>query len=148
MNSLFKTVIGCASAPVKENTDVVPLSQNEANTQKIFVRDLALDMFIGVMDEEKSAKQRVFVSADISVKANNNWRADEVNNVLSYADIIEEIKALADKGHIQLVETFAEMIAEICLQHREVTQATISVEKPDIIAEVKSVGAQITRVKG
>lgn len=151
MNSLFKTVTDSASPRQTASQDnkqpVVSLPVNQAVEQKIIIKDLKLEMSIGVMDSEKSTKQRVIVGAELKVIPSSDWRQDDINHVVSYADIIESIKALSNDKHIDLVETFAEMIIEECFKNGNVIAATVSVEKPDIMGDGTLVGVQITRQK-
>ena len=144
MNSLFKTVTCSRDTDQK----IVSIEPYQSGQQKIFIKDLALEMFIGVLDKEKIQKQRVVVSIEINVQPNINWHADQIDNVVSYADIANMIKDLPEKyGPINLVETFAEMITEECFKNPLVTGIKVTVEKPDIIAEAGSVGVQISRQK-
>jgi dihydroneopterin aldolase len=52
------------------------------------------------------------------------------------------------EGHINLVETLAEKIAELCLGDGRVETARIRVEKLDVYAEAASVGIEIERSRG
>ena len=144
MNSLFKTITGDKSDR-KDDRNVVPIQEFEGMAQSIFIRDLELEMSIGVMDEEKSKKQRVIVNAELDVVPPSNWREDDINDVVSYADMVEQIQAIANSGHHNLVETFAEKIIEKCFENKAVLSATIGVEKPDVISNAGSVGAIISR---
>lgn len=122
-----------------------PSALLSTTAQKIFVKGLELDMFIGVLDAEKEAKQRVMVSVELTVEPNTNWHADNITDVVSYADVIERIQIIAEHGHVGLVETFAEMIIEACFDDASVSAVQVSVEKPDIISNAKGVGVSILR---
>jgi 7,8-dihydroneopterin aldolase/epimerase/oxygenase len=54
---------------------------------------------------------------------------DRMADVPSYADIIDTIVALARGGHINLVETFAERIAESVLSDRRISVVRVALEK-------------------
>ncbi len=104
-------------------------------------------MLIGTLEHEINQKQRVIVDIELDVIPNTKWREDDLNNVVSYADIITDIELLAAQKHIHLVETFAEMIIEKCFENPKIVAATVGVQKPDIIDNVASVGVKITRSK-
>lgn len=143
MNSLFKTI-----TTAKADKNIVPFQKVQSGvSQEIFIQGLTLDMFIGVFESEKKAKQRVIVDANIEVTPTQNWQADDVANIVSYADVIEIVKNIAAQGHIDLVETFAEKIIEECFKSPAILKMSVSVAKPDIIEGVESVGAKITRQK-
>jgi len=79
----------------------------------IFVRDFVIDCHIGVYAEEKGVTQKVRISVDATLATEVRSVRDEMVEVPSYADIIDCIEAIAAKGHINLVETFAERIAAV-----------------------------------
>jgi dihydroneopterin aldolase len=111
----------------------------------MFVRDLVLDCSVGVHDFEKLAPQRVRVNVDLEVRESSVPIGDDIANVLSYEDVISGIKAMAGDGHINLIETMAENVAELCLADRRVVRVKVRVEKLDIEPDAASVGIEIER---
>ena len=57
----------------------------------------------------------------------------------------EYLKTLSKEGHVVLVETFADKIADIALDDERVTSAAIHVEKLDIFSDCEAVGATIKK---
>ena len=51
------------------------------------------------------------------------------------------------QGHIDLVETLADMIADALLVDRRIRQLRVQVEKPDAIDQAQSVGIAIERLQ-
>ncbi len=113
----------------------------------VFVRDLQLRAMLGVFDFEKLEPQRVIINVDLAVKELGEPLDDDIQNVVSYAHVVDHIKEIIAKGHVHLVETLAEMIAEECLISRHVVSVRVRIEKPDIIPETASVGVEIERSK-
>jgi dihydroneopterin aldolase len=114
------------------------------NLYRIFVKDLELFCFIGIHPHEKEKPQRVLINLEITFEK-ILCDKDEIDSVVSYEDVIDKIKKIMDQGHINLVESFAERIAHFCLQDSRVHKVCVSVEKPDIFQDAKSVGVMITR---
>jgi dihydroneopterin aldolase len=57
-------------------------------------------------------------------------------------------RAIADAGHIDLVETFAERLAQACFADARVTRARVRVEKPLALApHAAAAGVEITAVR-
>ncbi|CUW40421.1 Dihydroneopterin aldolase [Magnetospirillum sp. XM-1] len=112
---------------------------------RILVRDLVLKCSIGIHAHELLAPQRVRINVDMSVLEQAGPLSDDIANVVSYEDVIDGIKAMLAEGHINLVETLAEKIAELCLADDRVETARIRVEKLDVYAEAASVGIEIER---
>jgi dihydroneopterin aldolase len=65
--------------------------------------------------------------------------------VVDYEQLADRVREIVAAGHVRLVETLAERIAEICLADRRVHLARIRVEKLDIFADATSAGVEIER---
>jgi dihydroneopterin aldolase len=113
---------------------------------KVFVRDLVLPARIGVYQHEKLGTQRVRINLELAA-AEHPAIKDELNNVVNYADLVEQVRAIVDEGHINLVETLADRIAQACLVDRRVQSAKVRIEKLDVFPEADSVGVEIERVR-
>ncbi len=72
---------------------------------------------------------------------------DDIRNVVSYEIVVKKVEAIIAHGHVNLVETLAERIAEACLKDKRVMAARVRIEKPDIIKNARSVGVEIERVR-
>jgi 7,8-dihydroneopterin aldolase/epimerase/oxygenase len=122
-----------------------PGTDTAQRTRQVFVSDLILNCLIGVHRHEQDGKQRVRVNLDLTVEDQADGVDDKLANVVSYEDIVLDLRALADAGHISLVETLAERIAELCLVDPRVQRARVRVEKLDVFADAGSVGVEIER---
>ncbi|MDH5722554.1 MAG: dihydroneopterin aldolase [Alphaproteobacteria bacterium] len=120
---------------------------DKKNSDYIFIRDLQLEMSTGIYDKEKEHTQRVLVNIEIQVKTNKNKLLTGIDDVLSYETVVNEVKALSQTRHFELLEEFCEEIAGLCLKHTKTISAHITAEKPDIIESTNSVGVKILRVK-
>ncbi len=112
---------------------------------KIFVKNFSLEMFIGIYEQERAAKQTVIVNVEALLRKNVSLEQDDITEVVSYEDIVKAIPEIAEKCHINLLETFAEKIAAFCLQDQRIENVIIRVEKPNIFAAAESVGVEISR---
>ena len=70
---------------------------------------------------------------------------DRLADVVNYDTLVVRIRELAGAGHVNLVETFAERIAEICLDDRRVRRAAVRIEKLDVFDDAESAGVEIER---
>lgn len=114
-----------------------------ARLRHVFVRDLELDALIGIYDQEKLKPQKIIVNIDLSVTEGSG--DDDISHVVSYEIVVKKVEAIIAAGHINLVETLCERIAESCLRDSRVMAARVRVEKPDIIPNARSVGVEIER---
>lgn len=111
---------------------------------RVFVRDLVLPCSIGIYPRERGLRRRVRVNAELRVAAPLP-RSDDFADVVNYETIVAGIKAITESGHINLVETLADRIAELCLADRRVAAARVMVEKLDVWPETESVGVMVER---
>jgi dihydroneopterin aldolase len=115
--------------------------------RQIFVRDLVLLTHIGVHSHEKLAPQRIRVNLELTARLDEVLH-DELRNTICYDDITKSIRLLAQEGHIELVETFAERVLHICLADPRTRRATVTVEKLDVYDDVDAVGVTISGEAG
>ena len=111
----------------------------------VFLRDLEIMALIGIYDHEKIKPQRIIVNIDLSVHEAEGPVTDEISHVVSYEIIAKKVETIVAEGHVNLVETLAEKFAEACLRDKRVAAARVRIEKPDIIANARSVGVEIER---
>ncbi len=112
--------------------------------RRIFVRDLKLTASIGVLDHERETPQDLIVTITLDVDDGPLAR-DDIAEVVDYRRPVEHAHAILAAGHIDLVETFAERLAEACLAEPGVTAARIRVEKPAAISGAAAAGVEISR---
>ena len=117
----------------------------KSRVRHVFVRDLDLMALIGIYDHEKVKPQRIVVNVDLSVQEAHGPMSDDIDHVVSYEIVVKKIEAIVAAGHVNLVETLAEKFAEACLRDKRVLAARVRIEKPDIIANARSVGVEIER---
>lgn len=95
----------------------------------IFVEDFVVDCNVGVYAEEQGITQKVSFTVEARLAPHVHSTKDKMEEVPSYADIIDAIVALARGGHINLVETFAERIAASCLLDPMITAVRVKLQK-------------------
>jgi dihydroneopterin aldolase len=112
---------------------------------RVFVHDFVLNVEIGVYTHEKGVTQRVRFSVDVDVLPGTLNLNDDIHRALDYDHIIGGIKSIVARGHINLVETLAEEVANLCLDHPRTARVTVRIEKLD--KEPGAVGVEIVRIK-
>ncbi|NRA87948.1 MAG: dihydroneopterin aldolase [Rhizobiales bacterium] len=112
----------------------------------VFVHGLKLKASIGIFDDEKARKQVVIISVDLVV-TEGDAHNDQIENVVCYKKIVNDIEELIGAGHVLLVETLAEQIADKCLETDDVMRVLVKVEKPEAFIHAASVGVTVERVR-
>ena len=113
--------------------------------RKVIIKNLVLNIFIGIHNFEKKKKQRVRFNIEVItnpfVKPNNK----DLTTILNYEEIINKIKILVKKRHHELLEDLAEHIFTIIFQNKLVKKAKIKIEKLEIIKNSESVGVEFLK---
>ena len=112
---------------------------------KIIVKNLKLDMRIGIYDFEKSDDQQVIVNIELWVTNAAAGESDNHDDAVCYEATVRAVQKIAAAGHINLLESFVEEIADACLENTQVEKALVRAEKPDIMPECGAVGVEILR---
>ncbi len=112
---------------------------------RVFVSGLKVQAEIGVYRHEIGRVQPLLVDVELDVPTAG---AERLSDTLNYETILAAARRLAEGGHIELVETFAERLAHACLADERVTQARVRVEKPLALApDAVAAGVEITVVR-
>ena len=112
--------------------------------RRIFLRNIEINMNIGVHDFEKHAPQRVIVNVDLYVSLEKTTpKDDELAEVVDYDFVRNSIVQIISQGHIQLQETLCDEIIKRMLQHPLVMAVRISTEKPDVYEDCQGVGVEV-----
>ncbi len=121
----------------------------------VFLRDMVLRASIGVHAAEHETTQRIRINVDLGVEddgarpmSRTGVGRDELPRVVDYEKVANEVRGIVAMGHVRLVETLAERIAETCLLDPRVHLARIRVEKLDIFPDTTSAGVEIERRRG
>ena len=113
--------------------------------RKVIIKNLVLNIFIGIHNFEKKKKQKVRFNIEVItnpfVKPNNK----DLKTILNYEEIIYKIKDLVRKEHHELLEDLAENIFTIIFQNRLAQKVKIKIEKLEIIKNSESVGVEFSK---
>ena len=115
--------------------------------RKVIIKNLVLNIFIGIHNFEKKKKQRVRFNIEVVTNPNIKPNNKDLTTILNYEDLINKIKLLVKKQHHELIEDLAENIFEIIFQNRLVKKSSIKIEKLDIIKNSESVGIEFSKSK-
>ena len=111
----------------------------------ILIRDLRVEVLIGIHKRERYVAQTVSIDLDIGLPGTAVFKSDRVADTIDYEQVALKIKALAASGHFRLVETLAERIARLLIDEFGAPWLKVSVAKIGILANAKFVGVTIER---
>lgn len=133
------------AAPIPSSSPSQTMADEAGGLCHVFIRDLILACSIGAHRHERDSAQRVRINMDLAVMETPRQLDDRLDNVFSYEHLADGARTLASAGHINLVETFAERLADLCLADARVRRVRIRVEKLDVYADATAVGVEIER---
>ena len=114
----------------------------EGELDRVFVRDFVVSAAIGAYDFERAIRQRVVFDVEALVRR-AGAHADDMRSIFSYDVILDAIRLVVGRGHVDFVETLAEEVAAILLQHARVRSIRVNIRKLDVIEG--EVGVEIRR---
>lgn len=111
----------------------------------VFIRDLKISCVIGVHKQERKQPQRILINIDMAVIEGGKKASDKLEDVVCYEKVIDEVRLLVARERVRLIETLADMIAELCLEDKRVRSTRVRIEKLDIFKDAASAGIEIER---
>ena len=115
--------------------------------RKVVIKNLILNIFIGIHDFEKKKKQKVRFNIEVETNPNTKPSNKDFSTIVDYETLVNKIKELVKKQHHELLEELAENIFKIIFQNKLVKKANVKLEKLHIIKESESVGVDITKYR-
>ena len=118
---------------------------SHAVSTMVFVRGLEVRAEIGIYEHERGVTQPLIVDIEAEIEA-TGWR--HLEETVNYETLANHALAIAASGHIGLVETFAQRLAEACVAEPKVRQAKVRVEKLRALEAAAAAGVEIIARRG
>ena len=115
--------------------------------RKVIIKNLVLNIFIGIHNFEKKKKQRVRFNIEVITDPNVKPNNKDLSTILNYEEIVNKIKLLVEKQHHELIEDLAENIFKIIFHNKLVKKTNIKIEKLDILKNSESVGIEFSKLR-
>lgn len=128
-------------------TDLKPVShsaQNKAHIthQSLVINDLTLEAQIGVYDSEQHSKQPIRLWLTIALERPCVSATDSYDDVICYDTIVQQIHHIIDTGHVNLVESLSQKIADRLFENEMIAGLKIRIEKPQALSNAAGVGVE------
>ncbi len=104
----------------------------------------------GVFDFEKREGQTFVVDLVLGLDTRAAAASDDLRDTVNYGSLTADVKAAVERDPVDLIETVAQRIADVCLLDTRVEWARVTLHKPDapIDATYSDVALTITRTRG
>lgn len=111
----------------------------------IVIRDLRVDVLIGIHKRERYVPQSVSIDLDIGIPGPKVFATDKVADTIDYQQVALGIAKLAASQHFRLVETLADRIAKLLMEDFKAPWVKVTASKIGILPNAKFVGVSIQR---
>lgn len=110
----------------------------------ILIQDIEVRFRVGVPDEERAEPQRLLISVELELDCGAAAKTDDLGRTVNYFDVYHSITRLGDNREWKLIETLAEEIAALAMNHELVQVARVEVKK-FILPNTRHVAVRIER---
>ena len=98
---------------------------------RIYIKDLEIIAYHGVLKEEKELGQRFFISLEIQTDFREAGKNDDLTKTISYAEVCDDIEKIFLTAKYNLIEKCAEEIAEFLLEkYSRISELKEKIKKP------------------
>ncbi len=113
--------------------------------RKVIIKDLILNIFVGIHNFEKKKKQRVRFNVEILTDPYVIPNNKDLKSIINYEEIVSKIEKLANLKHHELLEDLSENIFNMIFQNKLVKKVNLKIEKIDILKKTRSVGIEVSK---
>ena len=116
-------------------------------SDQLAVRGIEIHAHHGVLDFERRDGQTFLVDLLLDLDTRPAAAGDDLSLTVDYGALVPEVVAAVEKDPVDLIETLAQRIADVCLAHPQVASVAVTVHKPHapIAATFSDVALTITR---
>jgi dihydroneopterin aldolase len=124
-----------------------PARPSRATQDELEISGIECHGHHGVFEAERRDGQTFVIDLALGVDSRPAAASDDLRDTVDYGSLVAQVKAAVEKDPVDLIETLAQRIADVCLLDARVQWARVTVHKPDapIDATFSDVALTITR---
>jgi FolB domain-containing protein len=97
---------------------------------RLAVRGLTLRGHHGVFDFERRDGQDFVIDLVLGLDTAPAAASDDLHDTVDYGTLVEQVRTAVENDPVDLIETLAQRVADVCLTHAEVQTVEVTVHKP------------------
>jgi len=109
----------------------------------IRITNLKLRTIIGINDWERKHKQDVMINIKMEFDASKSIESDAIADTVDYKVITKHIIKEVESSDFQLLEKLTQLVLNIVMEHPQVQEATVRVDKPFALRFADSVSIEL-----
>jgi dihydroneopterin aldolase len=115
-------------------------------TRRIIFSRIALEASIGILDHERRATQPIHIDAEIEVDVRQPVNDADIQSVLDYRTLHESIVRQCTGGHVNLLETLTDNVADQLLHtFTETREVKVRITKLSAFADSAGVAIEVCK---
>jgi len=133
-----------------QGLSTTPAAAPQRTTDRLAVHGIEAVGHHGVFDFERREGQVFRVDLVLGLDTRPAAASDDLADTVDYGSLVDSVKRAIETDPVDLIETLAQRIADLCLADERVAVAEVTVHKPDapIAATFSDVALTITRSRG
>ena len=84
----------------------------------------------GVFDHERRDGQEFVIDLVLAMDTRSAAQHDDLHETVDYGTLVDEVRSAVENDPVDLIETLAQRIADVCLGHQQVAAVEVTVHKP------------------
>jgi 7,8-dihydroneopterin aldolase/epimerase/oxygenase len=131
-------------------TDTPPRSSSHRPPDRLSVTGIEAVGHHGVFDFERRDGQLFRVDLVLGLDTSPAAASDDLSDTVDYGKLVDEVKAAVENDPVDLIESLAQRVADVCLKDDRVQWTEVTLHKPEapIAATFADVALTITRSRG
>lgn len=126
-----------------------PWFDGSAGYTRMFLKEVALNLKIGVTEWERHPDKRMKVLVDVECFMRQDRHVGAtLASVLDYDRLYRYLQAWEKLPHTDLLETLAQELADACFSDPRVEACRVGIRKPDIYWNAAAAGIEFYRRRG
>lgn len=97
---------------------------------RLAVRGIAVHGHHGVFDFERRDGQLFVIDLVLGVDTRRAAASDDLHDTVDYGTLVDQVSSAVANDPVDLIETLAQRISEVCLRYPEVADVEVTVHKP------------------
>jgi 7,8-dihydroneopterin aldolase/epimerase/oxygenase len=98
----------------------------------------------GVLERERREGQKFIVDLVLGIDTRYAAASDDLSRTVDYGSLAMAVKAAVEKDPVDLIETLAQRIADVCLADARVLRVRVTVHKPDAPIDARFADVALT----
>jgi len=112
------------------------MTDGQQSTDRLTVRGIRGFGRHGVLESERRDGQEFVVDVMLGVDTRAASSRDDLTRTVHYGVVAERVKTAVESDPVDLIETLAQRIADLCLSEQLVQWVEVTVHKPDAPIDV------------